>query len=187
MIPTKNLHLAKRREMLAAHLSKELRRQYKRRSMMIRKGDEVKIIRGEHAGKVGQVTDVNSKSFMILVSGITLKKTIGTEKQVPIRLNKVVITSLNLDDNARQKILLRKVKEVKIEKKPEPKPSEIKSETKIEEKTETKAEEKQETKEEKKENAAPEIKQGKPKTEKVPFNRANQKRAAKKMDQPKGH
>jgi large subunit ribosomal protein L24 len=136
--------LAKRREMLAAHLSKDLRKQYKRRSMAIRKGDEVKIIRGEHAGKVGQVTDVNLKNFMIFVSGITLKKTVGTEKQVPIRPNKVIITSLNLDDNARQRILLRKVKEVKIEKKPEPKPVE-----KIEEKTETKIEEKQEIKDKK--------------------------------------
>lgn len=99
-----------------AHLSKELRSQYKRRSMAVRKGDEIKIIRGKHFGKAGAVSAVDLKENKILVSGVTLKRTIGTEKQVPVEPSNVVITSLNLSDNMRQRILLRKVKEVKVEK-----------------------------------------------------------------------
>lgn len=115
-----NATLMDRRESVAAHLSKELRAQYKRRSMALKKGDEVKIIRGEFAGKAGAVTAIDTKGYKILVNGITLKRTIGTEKQVPIEPSNVVITSMNLDDVLRQKILLRKVKEVKVEKKQAP-------------------------------------------------------------------
>ena len=107
---------------VAAHLSKELRSQYKRRSLGVRKGDDIKVIRGKFSGKAGSVTDVDTKNGKVLVNGVTVKRTIGTEKQVPIEPSNIVITGLNLDDNARQKILLRKVKEVKVVKKEAPAP-----------------------------------------------------------------
>lgn len=122
--------LSQRRDVLAAHLSKELRKQYKRRSMSLRKGDEVKIIRGEHFGKVGEVIDIDLKKYMIFVNGVSIKRTVGTEKQVAIEPSNVVITSMKLDDNMRQRILLRKVKEVVVPKK----------EVKVEPKAEVKAE-----------------------------------------------
>jgi len=109
-------HLSQRRNMLAAHLSRELRKQYKRRSMSLRKGDEVKIIRGEHFGESGEIVGVDLKKRVIFVGGVKLKRTVGTEKQVPIEPSNVVITSLKLDDHARQSILLRKVKEVVVPK-----------------------------------------------------------------------
>lgn len=132
--------------MISVHLSKDLRVQYKRRSMQIRKGDEVKVIRGKYAGKVGTVANVDNKNSAILISGITIKKTIGTEKQAPIKPSNVVITNLDLKDNARQRILLRKVKEVKIEKpkQVETKPAEPLKEEKKQE-AEKKKEEKHET------------------------------------------
>lgn len=118
--------LSQRRDMMAAHLSKELRKQYKRRSMSVRKGDEVKIIRGDHFGKAGEVVDIDLKKYMIFVNGVTIKRTVGTEKQVAVEPSNVVITSLKLDDNMRQRILLRKVKEVVVPKK------EVKAEPKVE-------------------------------------------------------
>ena len=118
-----NADLVTRRGMVAAHLSKELRAQYKRRSMAIRKGDEVKIIRGDNFGKSGEVTQVDSRKYMIFVNGVNLKRTIGTEKQVPVEPSNVVITSLALNDNARQRILLRKVKQVVVPKKETPAPA----------------------------------------------------------------
>lgn len=124
--------LSQRRDMLAAHLSRELRKQYKRRSMSVRKGDEVKIIRGEHSGKTGEIMDIDLKKYMIFVNGVTIKRTVGTEKQVAIEPSNVVITSMKLDDNMRQRILLRKVKEVVVPKK------EVKAEPKVEAKAETK-------------------------------------------------
>mgnify|MGYP001574774059 CR=1 FL=1 len=126
--------------MIYAHLSKELRAQYKRRSIAIRKGDEVKIIRGKHAGKGGAISEVDLKNSVVLIDGLKIKRTIGTEKQIPIKPSKLVITNLNLGDNMRQRILLRKVKEVKVEKPKivEPKPAEEKVEVKQEIKQEEK-------------------------------------------------
>lgn len=137
------------KQKISAHLSKELRSQYKRRSIGVRKGDEVRIVRGEHAGKSGAVSGVDKKSTRIFVSGVTLKRTVGTEKQVPIEPSNVVITNLILNDSARQRILLRKVKEVKVEKPKtvEPKPAEAEKAEAKQERVETKKEEKHETKE----------------------------------------
>jgi ribosomal protein uL24 len=118
--------LSQRRDILAAHLSKELRTQYKRRSMSVRKGDEVKIIRGEHFGKTGEIVEIDLKNYKIFVNGVIIKRTVGTEKQVAIEPSNVVITSMKLDDNMRQRILLRKVKEVVVPKK------EVKVEPKVE-------------------------------------------------------
>ena len=131
--------LSQRRDMLAAHLSKELRKQYKRRSMSVRKGDEVKIIRGEHSGKTGEIINIDLKKYKIFVSGVTIKRTIGTEKQVAVEPSNVVITSMKLDDNMRQRILLRKVKEVVVPKK------EVKVEPKAEVVADANAEVKAET------------------------------------------
>lgn len=104
-----------KRGMLSAHLSKELRQQYKRRSIALVKGDEVKILNGDYAGQSGAVESVSLASMTVAVNGVKIKRTVGTEKQVPLKPSNLVVTSLNLDDKMRQKILLRKVKEVKVE------------------------------------------------------------------------
>lgn len=171
-----NARLDKRRDAVSAHLSKELRKQYKRRSMAVRKGDEVKILGGEHAGKTGEVTEVNTKNYTIFVNGVTVKRTIGTDKQRAVVPSNVVITSLNLDDNMRQRILLRKVKEVKVEKR-EPKPVETKAETK----TEAKAEPKQEAKPEVKSVENKKVSEGK-KNENEKSERAEVLANGKKVD-----
>lgn len=99
---------------MCAHLSKELRNQYNRRSIGVRKGDEVKIMRGKFKGKTATIEEINNKKGNIFLSGIKLKKTVGTEKQVPIKSINVVVINMNLNDKKRRDILLRKVKEVKI-------------------------------------------------------------------------
>ena len=152
---TAPLHI--RRKILSAHLSKELRNQYKRRALPIRKGDEIKIMRGENVGKTGKISRVDLKKYKVYVEGITAKRTVGTEVQIPFSPSNLLITNLNLDDQKRRNILLRKVKEVKI---PEKK-VEQKTETKVETKTETKIEEKPKTQENKEEMKTEKVKQTK--------------------------
>ncbi len=103
---TAPLHL--RREILSAHLSKELREKYKRRALTLRKGDEIQIMRGKFKGKTGKVARVNYKKYRVYVEGITRKRTVGTEAQVSLHPSKLKIVNLNLDDKMRQKILERK-------------------------------------------------------------------------------
>ena len=120
------LHL--RKKLVSAHLAKDLRKQFKRRSLSVRKGDEVEIMRGEYAGKTGKVSKVDLKKYKIYIEGITSKRTVGTDVQIPIHPSNLEITNLNLDDEFRRKILQRKG--IKVEK---PKEKEVKENVKAKE------------------------------------------------------
>ncbi|MEM5810657.1 MAG: 50S ribosomal protein L24 [Candidatus Aenigmatarchaeota archaeon] len=102
------LHI--RRKLLSSHLSKELREKYKRRALALRKGDEVQVMCGEFKGRTGKVARVDYKNYRVYVEGITRKRTVGTEAQVPLHPSKLKIINLNLDDKMRLKILERKIK-----------------------------------------------------------------------------
>lgn len=101
--------LNKRQKMVASTLSEELRAKYKRRSAQIRKGDKVKIMRGDFTGTIGEVTAVNLKDYTIHVAGVTVKKADGTEKPKPISPSNVKIIELALDDKERRAALERKI------------------------------------------------------------------------------
>ncbi len=100
------LHL--RAKMMAAHLSPELREQYGRRAVPIRKGDKVRVMRGEHRGFEGDVLSVDREKYRIAIKGLTRKKADGTEVPIPIHPSKVMIVKLNLDDKERVAMLERK-------------------------------------------------------------------------------
>ncbi|MEM5882912.1 MAG: 50S ribosomal protein L24 [Candidatus Aenigmatarchaeota archaeon] len=102
------LHL--RRKMISAHLSKELREKYKTRSLTLRKGDEVEVMRGEFKKRKGKVSKIDTKNYKVYIEGITRKRTDGTERQVPIHPSNLRIINLNLEDKRRVKILERRMK-----------------------------------------------------------------------------
>src|SRR2546426_7508799 len=93
------LHL--RRKLISAHLAKDLRQVYKRRSLPLRKGDEVKILRGDNVGKSGKVSRIDVKKYRIYVEGVTKKKTVGPEVQVPIHPSNLLIINPILEDEMR--------------------------------------------------------------------------------------
>jgi len=129
-----------RYKLFAAPLSPELRAKYKTRSIPVKSGDTVRIMRGDRKGMEGKVTRVDRKKYRIYIEGLTREKVDGTTIFIPIHPSKVMITQLNLDDKWRRKILERKAKEKiefkekKIEKVEEAEEKEITPE-KIEEKT----------------------------------------------------
>lgn len=98
----------KKRTKLSAIFSKELLKEYGVRSMQIRTGDTVKILRGAFKGVEGKITKVNSKTSFINVEGATIEKSDGTVKFVPIHHSKVEIKKLNLSDPRRKDILERR-------------------------------------------------------------------------------
>lgn len=95
------LHI--KQKLVAAHLSKELREKYKRRSVSLRKGDTVKIMAGKFKDKTGKVTKVLLKTSKILVEGIQVKKQDGSKSDVKLVPCKMQIIQLNLDDKKRFK------------------------------------------------------------------------------------
>jgi large subunit ribosomal protein L24 len=86
---------------LAAPLSNDLRKTQGRRSYPVRKGDTVKIVRGDFAGVEGKVNDVDTRGRRIFVEGVTREATSGTSTNVSVHTSKVVITKLSLDDKWR--------------------------------------------------------------------------------------
>lgn len=105
------LHL--RQKMVAIHLDKSLRAQYKRRSMSARKGDEVMIMRGDFNKRKGTISRIDLSTLKVYIEGMKTKKVSGQEVEVAFDPSNLKITNLNLDDKKRMKVLKRKDKVVK--------------------------------------------------------------------------
>jgi len=101
--------LHQRHKQFGAHLDKELRKKYGCRTLPVRKGDKVKVMRGDFAGLEGDVTEVDTKNYQIYVTGATVTKTDGTQVTRPIHPSNVTITKLK-SDKERDKILDRRSK-----------------------------------------------------------------------------
>jgi large subunit ribosomal protein L24 len=94
--------------LLSAHMSSDLRSSHNTRSMPVRKGDTVKILRGDYKGYEGKVTRVDRKEYKIFVEGINREKSDGTSILVPIHASKAEIIRLDLGDKRRSEIIERK-------------------------------------------------------------------------------
>ena len=104
----RNAPLHVKQKFVSAHLSKDLRKKYNKRSMNLRKGDSVKIARGQFKNKSGKVDEVMVKKTSVYVSGVELVKRDGTKSRYPIHPSNLIITELNMDDKMRNKIIGRK-------------------------------------------------------------------------------
>jgi len=97
----------KRRIIMSAPLSKELREKYHVRSIPVRKEDEVEIVRGSFKGREGKITDVYRRKYVIHIEKITRDKANGTTVKIGVHPSKVVVKKLKLDKD-RKAILARK-------------------------------------------------------------------------------
>ncbi len=97
-----------RQKKVAAHLSDELKKKYKKRSVPVRKGDKVKVVRGDFAGIEGKVVEVDLKSYRVYIDKVKRKKTNGEEVLVPIHPSNLIILELDLTDEKRKKKLTAK-------------------------------------------------------------------------------
>ena len=98
-----------RRKFLSAALSDELQFRYNRNSWRLKKGDTVKVQRGDYTGVEGKITAINAKTLRVTIEGITREKADGTQKTVPVSPSKLVITKLNTDDKWRAQRLSAKM------------------------------------------------------------------------------
>lgn len=103
-----NLPLHKRWHLLNVPLSPELRKQLGIKRLIVRKGDVVKIMRGDWKEHEGKVVDVDLKRVRIHIEGVTLKKADGSEVYYPIHPSKVMIIKLGEIDEIRKKIIERR-------------------------------------------------------------------------------
>ncbi len=92
---TEKLH--KRKNRLHVHLSKDLRSKMKtkRRALLLRKNDKVKIMRGPEKGKEAKVIKVNTKDLTVLLEGIVVKTIRGKEVPLPVKSSNLLLVGLD--------------------------------------------------------------------------------------------
>ncbi len=108
-----NVPLHLRRQLFAANLSKELRKKYHCRNLQLRKGDVVRIMRGEFRDKKGKIIETDTKRIRVYVEGIQHAKKDGTKINVPLKPSKLQIIELNLDDKKRLQSVESKLRGMK--------------------------------------------------------------------------
>ena len=75
-------------------MSKELRAKLKKRSLPVRKGDKVKVLRGKFKKKEGKIVSVDLKKTRVFVEGCVLKKQGGKEVLAPIHPSNLLLVEL---------------------------------------------------------------------------------------------
>ena len=96
-----NAPLHRRQAMVSAHLSKELRKAYKRRAMTLRKGDEVRIMKGEFRGTFGKIEDIDLQKLKVTIENVKKRKITGQEMPARLDPSNLLITKLELGDKKR--------------------------------------------------------------------------------------
>ena len=97
-----------RKKLMSSNLSKDLRKRHSMRSFQLRKGDTVRIMRGEFNKKTGKILEVNMKKLKVYIEGMQRSKRDGTKVNVPFDPSNLQITELNLDDKKRMKTMEKK-------------------------------------------------------------------------------
>ena len=99
------LHI--RQKLVSAHLSKDLRKQYGKRSLPLRKGDEVKVVRGSQFGLKAKVSQVNLNYLRVYLEGQLREKTGGKKSPIPFHPSNLLITEAKLTDKKREALVAR--------------------------------------------------------------------------------
>ncbi len=99
------------KNMLKCRLDQFLREQYSMRSLVPKKGDLVRIMRGQFRDTEGKIVGVNYSKIRLFIDNATTTKADGTEIQVPIHPSNCMLVKLELD-NERKSILERKTVQI---------------------------------------------------------------------------
>ena len=90
-----------RSKLLGSHVAKDLRAKTNTRSLRIRKGDKVKIMRGQFKGKTGSVDRVDTTREKVFITGIEFTKKDGSKAMYPIHTSNILIQDVEGSDKRR--------------------------------------------------------------------------------------
>lgn len=96
-----------KRKLMSCHLMKSLREQYKVRSVPIKRGDEVKILKGKAKGKSGKVVQVYRKRNVIYVDKVNREKQNGQTVFLPIRPSNCVVEKMFINKDRTKRLAKR--------------------------------------------------------------------------------
>jgi large subunit ribosomal protein L24 len=103
----------RRGKFFSAPLSFDLAVKHDRKSVPLRKGDKVKVMRGDYREMEGKIHSVNRKKYKITIDGVTKEKADGSTYFVPIHPSNVMVTKLDTGDKWRNQRL--QIKETEAE------------------------------------------------------------------------
>ena len=86
---------------MRATLSDDLREEYGQRNVRVNAGDEVEVLRGDHAGTEAEVVAVDLKEGVVHVEDVTVEKADGEEVPRPLDASNVRVTDLDTEDSKR--------------------------------------------------------------------------------------
>jgi large subunit ribosomal protein L24 len=93
---------------MSVTLSEELKERYGKRSIPVRKGDTVKVMRGDFKDHEGKIEKVDLKNYRLLIEGVTVQKQDGNQVFHSIHPSNLMIVELDLNDDKRNEIMERK-------------------------------------------------------------------------------
>jgi large subunit ribosomal protein L26e len=67
----------------------------KKRSLLLRKNDKVKIMRGPEKGKEAKVVKINTKDLTVLLEGVVVKTIRGKEVPIPVKSSNLLLVGLD--------------------------------------------------------------------------------------------
>lgn len=76
-------------------LNKELEEELDKRSISIRTGDEVKVMKGDFKGEEGEIEEINREEGRVRIRGIEKEKADGSKYSYPIHASNLKVTSLS--------------------------------------------------------------------------------------------
>ena len=88
---------------LSATLSKDLRADLGKRTLPVRSGDKVRVLRGDFKGHEGEVLDVDYGSYKVTIEDVTLSKPDGTAVFLPVDPSNLMIIDADTKDDRRIK------------------------------------------------------------------------------------
>ncbi|MHA1925762.1 MAG: 50S ribosomal protein L24 [Candidatus Thorarchaeota archaeon] len=96
------------KKMLKCRLDEFLQEEYGLRSLVVKKGDLVRVMRGQFRDTEGKVVKVDYSAIRVYLESATTTKADGKEAQIPVHPSNLMLVKLELDDD-RKRIIDNKV------------------------------------------------------------------------------
>ncbi len=88
---------------VSSPLSNDLQKKYGKKSIRVREGDSVRVVRGEYRGIDGKIASVLTEAGKVAIEGVKREKTRGDKFDVHIHASNIVVTDINDNDKWRIK------------------------------------------------------------------------------------
>lgn len=92
-----------RSKYMSATLSKDLRKKFGTRTLPLKVGDKVEVLRGDFKETEGKIMEVDYNSYKVCVEDVTLSKPDGTTVYYPLDPSNLMIIKASTSDKRRMK------------------------------------------------------------------------------------